>query len=479
MELCDPAAERATLACLAAYGAEAYADVADMVNPGSFVIDSNQILYRCFQRLLEDGKLERVDVPSILSTAHTLGLSERLDRTDEQQHLRAIFNTAKVIGLESARRHAAKVAKLEVARECRQAHLATADDMLEVTGDENIDTILGKSEGRILELSSRLGGDDEAGPHLMGRRAREFFQYLKDNPRASAGIPTCFPRWDRAIGGGLRKNGMDLIGARQKSGKSFIVDNVGVHVARQGIDVINVDTEMTEEEHLLRVAAAMAGVPSETLELGAWSAAQQRLVDRAITELEGLPYHYMSVIGMSFEDILSRLRRWVVRKVGRDKPFVVLYDYIKLMDSDGLSRNLAEHQVLGFIASSLKNLMGRFNGSCLALAQLNRDGIDHEDARTIRGSDRILDAVTSFTIYRWLTPTERSQLPPALKQYTHKFVVNNICRHGRGLAYGDFIYARADYEHGRIIEGPLASEANQPIRGMVVDDPDEEAPTFG
>ena len=47
----DVAAERAILAGVCRYGIDAYYDVADLVEPNSFSLDSNQIIYSCLQHI--------------------------------------------------------------------------------------------------------------------------------------------------------------------------------------------------------------------------------------------------------------------------------------------------------------------------------------------------------------------------------------------------------------------------------------------
>ena len=68
--LSDPAAERAVLAGICKYGAEAYLDVADIIQDTTFTIDSNQIIYKCLQHVLQDGSYNKVDIASIYSSAN-------------------------------------------------------------------------------------------------------------------------------------------------------------------------------------------------------------------------------------------------------------------------------------------------------------------------------------------------------------------------------------------------------------------------
>ena len=47
-----------------------------------------------------------------------------------------------------------------------------------------------------------------------------------------------------AIGGGLRRGTVNVIGARPKTGKTLLAQNMGMNIAKQGVPVLDLDTEM-------------------------------------------------------------------------------------------------------------------------------------------------------------------------------------------------------------------------------------------
>jgi len=486
MILVDPAAERGVLAGLFLFGSNAYMDVADIVRTESFAIRTNQILFACLEHILRDRQVDKVDFPSVLSAANSLGLSSAFDKTEDAAHLRGVMKM--VVEPPTVRHLAARVRKLEITRDLKGEVKAIEPRLEAVTGDEPLEEIVGLAENPICEFATRLAGGNSSGPGLMGEGAAEYYQYLIDNPRQMMGVPTPYTRYNRAIGGGLRGNGVDLIGARQKSGKTFLVDNIGLHIAGVvKVPVLNIDREMTKEEHQIRVGACLADIPSESIERGKLSREEKKRLMEASERLSTFPYFYDSVIGMEFEDILARMRRWVMRTVGlagngKANPCVIIFDYLKLISATAIKNNIAEHQLLRFMTSGLKNFMGRYGVSCLAFAQLNRDGIDYEDTRVIRGSDGILDDVTSFSIYKWKADEERASESGESRTYTHK-LMPLICRHGPGLRDGDYINMRATYERAKIAEGPTKSEmaagsaATQ--KGFVVNDTKQGQIGFG
>ncbi len=267
---------------------------------------------------------------------------------------------------------------------------------------------------------------------------------------------------------------------------TFLVDTMGLYIAGQGIPVWNGDTEMEWEEHLYRVAANLAGLPIDDIERGVCgkNPVHRRQVIEAARRLKDMPYYHRALIGEAFEETLAHMRRWVVKDVGlqengKAKPCVIIYDYLKLMSPDALSKgDMSEWQMLGFIATALKNFAARYGVPIICFAQLNRDGIDKEDTSAIAASDRIIWFCTSFSIFKWKTDDERQEERGSKVRYTHK-LIPVVSRFGKGIDDKDYINIHANYSIARIEEGPLRSElakglGNTQPKGVVSDEHSEK-----
>ena len=79
------AAERAVLAGLCHYGISAAADVEGVLEPSSFVSESNQIVFKCVLEVLKNS--DSVDISSILSAASSLNFYEILNTKKEIEFL--------------------------------------------------------------------------------------------------------------------------------------------------------------------------------------------------------------------------------------------------------------------------------------------------------------------------------------------------------------------------------------------------------
>ena len=482
MILCDPAAERAVLAGICSYGEAAYLDIADIVQETSFTIDSNGIIFKCLKKLCENNQ-SKIDIASIYSIAQELGVSHILSKKEETQHLKAVIDFP--VSLENVRKFAAKIRKLEIARLLRKQLETTQDKLLEVTGSEPISSIIGIAEDSIFNFASLLN-DSDTGPEQIGSNIDEYVKGLEENKIDQVGIPTGFPIYDQAIGGGLRKGTINVIGARPKTGKTLLSDNMGKNVAKLGIPVLNMDTEMNKQDHIHRLLAMMSETEINNIETGKFSESpdKKNKIIKAAEELKNMKLYHKSIAGKPFEDQLAIMRRWLVKEVGLNddgtaKNCVIFYDYLKLMDSAGISQDLKEYQVLGFMMTSLHNFAVRYQVPIVAFIQLNRDGITKESTDSASGSDRIIWLCSNFSIFKRKSDEEMAEDGP---DNGNRKLVPLISRHGGGLDDNDYINCFMKGWCAKITEGRTRLEVMNNVQssseGFIVDDNDNEQIPF-
>ena len=187
-ELLDVAAERAVLSGLCQHGLDAFLDTEDVLTPDSFVVESNQIFYKCIKEVLSESS--SVDASSILAAASKLGFNDHVGKKKEMDYLRSIFNFP--IHLENVRRHAIKLRKLEVAREVKKRLIQCQSDIVNVNGEERIDEIIAIAENPIFELTTLLNRGREDKPVLLGDLVDEYLTDLEENPADMIGVSTGF-----------------------------------------------------------------------------------------------------------------------------------------------------------------------------------------------------------------------------------------------------------------------------------------------
>mgnify|MGYP005993268061 CR=1 FL=1 len=460
MKLSDSAAERAVLSGIFNYGEDVYFDICDLVQEQSFTIDSNIYLYKCFRHIFTNHQNPKLDVALVLSAAEELSLSKILTKKEEIQHLQAIINFP--VDKDNLRKFAAKIKKLEIARLLQQQLEEAKDKVVNINVKESIGNIVGIAEDIIFYFTAMLN-DTEDAPSELGKNIEDYINEIIANPIDQIGIPTGFPVYDKSIGGGLRKSTVNVIAARPKTGKTLLSDNMSFNIADQcDVPVLNLDTEMTREDHINRTLAMMTDVEINEIETGQFSQSPTKTdkITKAVNKLKNLKIFHKSIAGKPFEDQLSLVRRWLIKDVGLNedgtaKDCVIFYDYLKLMDSQGMSQDMKEYQVLGFMMTQLHNFATKYKVPIVAFVQLNRDGITKETTDTASGSDRIIWLCSNFTIFKRKTDEEIAEDGPAAG---NRKLLPVISRHGGGLDDNDYINCHMEGQFAKIKEGKTRLE---------------------
>jgi replicative DNA helicase len=470
--LSDPAAERAVLAGVFQHGAAGFAEVSDVLGPEGFTVDSNAVIWKCLSHFLKDGGEYQPDVPSVLSAAKSVGLGDFFDDPDEKSHLRAVQSLP--VEFSNLRNFASKVRKLQLARDLADELDRAKSELERLTGDETPAQIIGIAENRVADFNLRASSTDDSDPTPLGAGLKEYLRHVRENPVTQIGLSSGFRRYDEAIGGGFRKGTVNVIAARAKQGKSTMAESVALHVAgKLGFPVLNLDNEMVRQDHWHRATACLSGQSMKSIETGRYTDIEA--VEAAADTIAAMPYEYRNVSAQSFEETLATMRRWVLRRVGLGDDglannCLIIYDQIKLIDSAALSRNLAEHQVIGFMATQLHAFAVKYGVPILTFVQLNRDGISVEDSSAVSQSDRISWLASNVSIYKAQAEEEIAEQPTGGTKYNRK-LVPILCRHGPGLELGDFIHVGLKKETFHLTEGPTRFELMRakPASGFVTD----------
>jgi replicative DNA helicase len=457
----DKAAELSVLAGICRYGYDSFVDVADLIDANVFTDDFNSALYKSLEYHFKDGE-RQLDLPSIISAAKAVGVSHLVDQPEEKRHLRTFQNFP--IERETVRREAGKLVKLRIAEVIDEIAAQSRRDLRKISGDESLNVILGMIENPLFEYAARLNSAEMEGPQHIATGVDEYLDNLENNPRDNIGISSGYAIYDTCIGGGYRRSTVNIVAARPKTGKTVWCDNVALHVAGQlNVPVLNLDTEMTREEHLSRILALLSNVPIKEIESGKYAAdeSKRQAVRKAAKWLKSIPYEYESVINKSFEEQVATIRRWVIKNVGVDekghtRDCLVVYDYLQLTDASEFGNgDFKEYQILGFQMLSLLRLASRCDVPILSMLQLNRDGIDKETTGTAAGSDRIIWKCANFTI---LKRKSEEELAEDGEEEGNLKLVPVVCRHGEGLAPKDYINLKFEGQTAKIVEGRTRNE---------------------
>lgn len=467
--LFDPAAEKSIISGLFKYNKDAFLAVSDIINENCFVDSFYRACYIGLTKLIEEYNDIKIDESVLLQQLKENRLVTNFSPEDSKL-LRAIRNMP--LELSNVRMMGAKIAKLQIARDKRDSLMLGADKLNKLQGTESLGEILGIAEESVFDSKYDSYTDDRSA-RKFGDGLDDYVDKLLDNPVDQIGFPIGLPQFENAIGGGIRGGTLHVIGSRIKTGKTFMADHVAVSSAMKGIPVLILDTEMLKEDHWNRVLAKFSGLKIRDIESGKSDKDKTKAAAQAF---KSLPISYKNVGGMSFEEIISLMRKWLIQEVGLNsegkakKPCLIVYDYIKLMDDSSITKNIAEYQAIGFLMTKMHNFMVKYSVGCVAFVQLNRNGTTEEDSTVAAQSDRILWLCSSFSIYKWKDKDdlqEEMRKADENERYFHKLIVI-VTRHGPGLNPGDFINMKTNYSVSAIEEGPLNSTLGNN------DDEDEE-----
>lgn len=261
----------------------------------------------------------------------------------------------------------------------------------------------------LVSETAQFTSDQMKAPDVV--HMHEYFrEFITEKQRMLAeggnvGILTGYDLYDEAIGGGHRRQAIDVVAARGKAGKSIYALNKTAHVA-QTVPTLYLDTELNKSIQMTRLLSIISGVSIRSIDRGRFleRPRMKKKIKEAREVVKGLKFDYQSIKGWSLAKQVSFIRSWFARHVGRDeegrtKDAFVILDYLKIMDFQG-GKNVREWEAIGHQLSTLHDLMDELDAPMLCMAQQNRAGIDEDHEGTVAGSDRIAWYCDSLSFLR-------------------------------------------------------------------------------
>jgi len=431
--LIDIGAERGLLAGICQHGKDAYLDSKDLVRQMDFN-HINGIIYAALDRAFQKNIDVQIDLPTILSNAKDLGLLQEIQ--NEVKYIKSLFEL--FVEKSNVRDFARKIRKLAETRDLIGKFSEVVGKLNNLSGDEPISEIAAIAEGPIFEFTNRLiCGNKQV--KQIGEGIDEYIDFIIENRNTDLlkGVSIGFPLYEQAIGGLI--NGVHIIGARRKVGKSFIAINAALRAAAfSKAQVLLLDTELDlEQGQWIRLLTCLSNnVMHDEIKYGDFADNDIKLneVERAARVLKKLPLQYINISGKNVEEILSIIRRWLLQTVGYDSvgnlnKCLVVYDYLKPPTDPKDIKNIQEYQEIGFRVGYLHELTIQHNFPILTFVQLNRE-------HGVAASDRLTWYAVSFSTLH--IKTEEEIVEDGAAEGNRKLIVEN-CRFGEGLDSGDYI----------------------------------------
>lgn len=191
-------------------------------------------------------------------------------------------------------------------------------------------------------------------------------------------LSTPWPDVDRLITG-LAPGRLVVVGARPGVGKSLMGTNLALHFAHHHRHAVLVASlEMPREEVVQRLVAAKARVDLTKLSSGTTTDAQWQQIAQHHDAINDLPITIEDNATQTVTSIRAAARD-VLRE--RDDLALIVVDYLQLMRAPEAAKGANRVEVLGEISRGLKVLAREMGACVVAMAQVNRQGIQHGDGR--------------------------------------------------------------------------------------------------
>ena len=253
-------------------------------------------------------------------------------------------------------------------------------------------------EAVAISLTKDMGTDYFADP-----RAR--LLKIKDkNGQISTGWPTL----DKRLFGGMNRGELNIFAGGSGAGKSLFLANLGVNWALQGLNVVYLTLELSEELVSMRIDAMITGIPTKEIfrDLD-----DVEMKVRMIGKKSGTYQVKYMPSGKTANDVRAYLKEYEI-KTGK-KVDILLVDYLDLLMP--MSKKISPADLFikdKYVSEELRNLAVEKNCVLVTAAQLNRGAVEEvefDHSHISGGLSKIQTADNVFGIFTSRAMRERGR----------------------------------------------------------------------
>lgn len=271
-------------------------------------------------------------------------------------------------------------------------------DKTEVMNPTEIITDL---EIEINELTNKV--QQTSNIYKMGTDTERILELRAKNPNTIPGLEVGWTKFDYYTNGG-QPGDLIMVCARAKTGKSTILTNWAVNLSiRDKIPILYFDTEMNEREQEDRILSILSGVPHKEIISGMYvldtengkADEKTAALKEAVKQLQEGNYYHIYLPNFTIDKINAIAKKFKLQHNIQ----AIFFDYLKFPASQITSlKSAQEWQMLGFIASGLKDLAGTLKLPIYSACQENRSNPKDtkKDETNVGGSDRILQLASKL-----------------------------------------------------------------------------------
>ena len=363
---------------------------------GCTLLDPNQCIGECIEKLKDDGKMAFYDLrhQTIYETlTEMFNARKPIDLITVQQNLKdrqlldQVGGIAYLSQLQDAVPSAANLSYyLDIVREkyllrkLIQTCTGVVSRVFEYEGE--VEALLDEVEKEILRVNeSRAQGNMIPINNLVHEAIATIENYFGRNGQLG-GLATGFTDLDKMTDG-LHGGEMIIVAARPSMGKTSLAMNIAEHVAMElKLPVGVFSLEMSAASLILRMMCSLARVNLRQIREGFMSESDFPKLTNAAGRLSAAKLFIDDTAGLSILQLRARARR-MAQQHGI-KLFVI--DYLQLLNSTARRAQENRQQEIADISSGIKALAKELNVPVIVLSQLNRE-LEKDKSRKPRLSD--------------------------------------------------------------------------------------------
>jgi len=253
-------------------------------------------------------------------------------------------------------------------------------------------------EAILISLQSDLGTD-----YFDDPRAR--LLRIKDkNGQMTTGWKTV----DDKLYGGINRGEITIWCAGSGVGKSLFLQNQALNMVRQGLNVIYITLELSEELTAMRMDSMLTDIGTKEIFRNLDNV---ELKVKAAQRKSGLLHVRQLPQGSTCNDIKAYLKNYEIET--KRKPDVLVVDYLDLLFPNNKKINPSDLFIKDkFVAEELRGLAVERNMVCLTASQLNRSATqeqEHDHSMIAGGISKIQTADNVISIFASAAMKERGQ----------------------------------------------------------------------
>lgn len=247
-------------------------------------------------------------------------------------------------------------------------------EVLATDADRDGLVLLDVAQAELLALADGMVKGDLRPASALVQDAFPAIERLTQSKSGVTGIATGFTDLDR-LTRGLQRANLVLVAARPSMGKTALALNIAAYAATNGHRVAFFSLEMSEQELMMRLIAAIGRLDGHRLQSGIVNQTDYTRISDAMGRIADYPMWVDDTAHATVLEIRSKARRLKARE-GLD---LVVIDYLQLLAAERRyeSRNLE----LGAMSRMLKGLAKELEVPVVALSQLSRKTEERGDHR--------------------------------------------------------------------------------------------------